>query len=93
MAWPFPDAQHGSDACVVRYERDQACLGPWRGEERKVAIMLLVVPVAVFVWMVWPPETREGATRASANIIVGRHRTLPDYTILLDAFTAQAAER
>lgn len=52
MAWPFPDAMHQADACVRRYERDTACLGPWRAEERKVAVLLLVVPVAVFIWMV-----------------------------------------
>lgn len=52
MAWPFPDNKHGSDACVVRFERDTACLGPWRHEEQKIAIMLLVVPVAVFLWKV-----------------------------------------
>lgn len=52
MAYPFPDAQHQSDACMVRFERDTACIDLWRGEERKVAIMLLVVPIAVFVWKV-----------------------------------------
>lgn len=50
MAFPFPDAHHGSDACLVRFERSGACLEPWRQEEQKVAIMLLVVPLAVFVW-------------------------------------------
>lgn len=52
MAWPFPNAQRGADACRVRFERNTACLEPWKAEERKVAIMLLVVPLAVFVWMV-----------------------------------------
>jgi len=52
MAFPFPDASHGSEACVVRYERGTACMDAWREEERKVAIMLLVVPLAVFVWKV-----------------------------------------
>lgn len=52
MAFPLPDQAHGADACVVRYERDQACFEPWREEERKVAIMLLVVPLAVFLWKV-----------------------------------------
>ena len=52
MAFPLPDAGHGVDACVVRYERTAACFEPWRGEERRVAVMLLVVPVAVFAWMV-----------------------------------------
>ena len=52
MAFPFPDARHGADTCEVRYERDIRCLEPWREEERKVAIMLLVIPIAVFVWKV-----------------------------------------
>jgi hypothetical protein len=53
MAWPFQDANHGADACMVRYEeRQRACLEPWRNEEQKVAIMLLVVPIAVFLWKV-----------------------------------------
>ena len=52
MAFPFQDAKHGTDACVVRYERDQACFEPWRQEERKVAVMLLIVPLAVFLWKV-----------------------------------------
>ena len=42
-AWPFPDATHDANACMVKYEeRSRACLDPWRDEERKVAIMLLV---------------------------------------------------
>ncbi|EME48649.1 hypothetical protein DOTSEDRAFT_162315 [Dothistroma septosporum NZE10] len=52
MAFPFPDGTHDSDACVGRYERDTACLEPWRSMERKVAIILLVVPVMVFMWQV-----------------------------------------
>jgi hypothetical protein len=52
MAWPFPGNGRDVDACMVRYERTESCLGAWREEERKVAIMLLVVPVAVFVWKV-----------------------------------------
>lgn len=52
MAWPFPQGERGADACVSMTERDTRCLEPWREEERKVAIMLLVVPVAVFLWKV-----------------------------------------
>jgi len=52
MAWPFPDKGHGSEVCAVRFERSGACVEPWKMEERKVAIMLLVVAVAVFVWQV-----------------------------------------
>ena len=52
MAYPLPDATHGTDACVVRYERDRACFEPWRTQQENVAIMLLVVPIAVFAWKV-----------------------------------------
>ena len=53
MAFPFAEnSRHGANACVERYERNEACFEPWRAEERKVAIMLLVVPVAVFLWKV-----------------------------------------
>lgn len=52
MAFPFFDAQHGHDACMVRYERTGSCLEPWRNEEVKVAVMLLLVPLLVFVWKV-----------------------------------------
>jgi len=56
MAWPFPDANHAAEACMVRYEeRSTACMDPWRDEERKVAIMLLIVPVMVFLWKVRLP--------------------------------------
>lgn len=51
MAFPRQDGR-GPDACMVRYERDQACFEPWREEERRVAVMLLVVPIAVFLWKV-----------------------------------------
>jgi len=54
MAWPFPGNGRGADACVVRYaERaDKPCLEDWRDMERKVAIVLLVVPLGVFLWKV-----------------------------------------
>jgi len=52
MAFPFPSQGHGADTCMVRYDRDTACVDAWRNEERKVAIMLLVIPLAVFLWKV-----------------------------------------
>jgi hypothetical protein len=54
MAWPFPDGgkEVGVDACVVRFERERACVEPWRDAERRMAVILLVVPVAVFLWQV-----------------------------------------
>ena len=67
MAWPFPNATRGSDACLLRYEREQACLQPWREEERKVAIMLMVVPIAVFVWQVRTTANQHKPGVADAN--------------------------
>lgn len=54
MAWPFPSAAdgRGSDACLVRYDRTAACLGPWREAERRVAGLLLGVALGVFIWQV-----------------------------------------
>ncbi|KAK3675047.1 hypothetical protein LTR78_004981 [Recurvomyces mirabilis] len=52
MAFPFPGQGRGGNACQVAYGRDRACLDPWRAAEQKVAIMLLVVPLAVFVWKI-----------------------------------------
>ena len=53
MAWPFAESSsHRAEACIVRYERDSRCLEPWRSEERRVALMLLTVPLAVFLWKV-----------------------------------------
>ncbi|KAF2479051.1 hypothetical protein BDY17DRAFT_257635, partial [Neohortaea acidophila] len=52
MSWPFPDANHGANACQMRFQRDNRCLEPWREEERKVAIMLMVVPIGVFIWKI-----------------------------------------
>lgn len=52
MAFPFPDHAHGVDTCMITFDRDRACMEPWKSEERKVAVMLLVVPLAVFLWKV-----------------------------------------
>lgn len=52
MAFPFADRSHGAETCMVRFERNTACVEPWMMEEQKVAIMLLVVPLAVFIWQV-----------------------------------------
>ncbi|CAK4034280.1 hypothetical protein MYCFIDRAFT_148860 [Lecanosticta acicola] len=52
MAFPFQDKTHRADACMVRYERNIACVEPWRTAERRVAIIMLVVPLAVFTWKV-----------------------------------------
>lgn len=52
MAFPFKDKTHGDDWCMVRYERNTTCIEPWRATERRIAIILLVVPLAVFLWKV-----------------------------------------
>jgi hypothetical protein len=55
MAWPFPGAGRGADACVARYDGAgtvSRCLDGLRGEEKKVGWMLMVVPIGVFLWKV-----------------------------------------
>ncbi|KAI7084272.1 hypothetical protein KC356_g6905 [Hortaea werneckii] len=50
MAWPFPEKAHPeADRCLVRFDRSQACIGPWRAEEQRVAVMLMIVPIAILV--------------------------------------------
>ena len=49
MAYPF---KSDANTCSVNYSRDTPCLGPWRGKERDVGIILMVVVVGVFVWKV-----------------------------------------
>ncbi|TKX24087.1 putative integral membrane protein-1 [Elsinoe australis] len=50
MAWPFDSP----DACQLNYrsERASGCLNGWRGEERTVGALMLVVAIGTFVWMV-----------------------------------------
>ncbi|KAI7299862.1 hypothetical protein KC340_g13600 [Hortaea werneckii] len=56
MAWPFPDKAHPeADRCMVRFDRSRACIEPWRAEEQRVAIMLMIVPIAVFLWKASSP--------------------------------------
>ena len=93
MAFPFPDANHGSDACVVRYERDTACIDPWRDEERKVAIMLLIVPLAVFLWKVRLGIHLRIYNICNANPRLDRHRVDPVLAIIMAAFSFQTAKR
>lgn len=52
MAWPFDSP----DACQLNYrsERASGCLSGWRGEERTVGALMLVVAIGTFVWMVSP---------------------------------------
>ncbi|KAI9820617.1 MAG: hypothetical protein M1827_004986 [Pycnora praestabilis] len=49
-AYPFPKKGVGNDACVKAFPgRIQSCFGPWRGEERAGAGLLLSVAIVVFV--------------------------------------------
>ncbi|PNS16950.1 hypothetical protein CAC42_4914 [Sphaceloma murrayae] len=54
MAWPFPDRDHGADACQTLYkgQRTSGCLEGWRGEERTASALMLVVAIGTFLWMV-----------------------------------------
>jgi hypothetical protein len=49
MAFPFPQGHQGAQTCVVRYDRHASCMEPWAIMERKVAVMLLLVPMGVFL--------------------------------------------
>ncbi|KAF2190802.1 hypothetical protein K469DRAFT_657411 [Zopfia rhizophila CBS 207.26] len=49
-AWPFQDRDHGVDACEKAFGRTSGCFGPWRGEEQRVAGLLMGVVGLVFVW-------------------------------------------
>lgn len=70
MAWPFPEKAHTeANRCVVRFDRSRACIEPWRAEEQRVAIMLMIVPIAVFLWKASSPFRRARIARSSANTV------------------------
>ncbi|KAF2839692.1 hypothetical protein M501DRAFT_1015786 [Patellaria atrata CBS 101060] len=50
MAYPFPGKGHPKSTCSEMYGRNRSCLGSWRGEEKKVAGLVVLVIVGVFVW-------------------------------------------
>jgi len=53
MAWPFPDRSHNAHACEATYTgRSNGCLVAWRGEEKKIAGLLITVVGMVFIWQV-----------------------------------------
>ncbi|SLM41350.1 Tetraspanin, EC2 domain [Lasallia pustulata] len=35
-AWPFPDHEHGANACMMAFHRTKGCLASWRREEQMV---------------------------------------------------------
>ena len=52
MAWPFADKNHRADACELDFGRDQGCLDAWKGEERRLAGILMAVVGLVSLWQV-----------------------------------------
>lgn len=54
-AWPFPDHDHGADACVVAFERAKSCLQSWRREERMVLAGMIVIGAVSLVGKVGGP--------------------------------------
>ncbi|KAI4128320.1 MAG: hypothetical protein LQ347_004224 [Umbilicaria vellea] len=62
-AWPFPDREHGADACVLAFNRAKSCLTSWKKEERTVlAVMITVGAVSLvgklllFLLVRWRPQ-------------------------------------
>jgi hypothetical protein len=52
MAWPFPDKEHKVTACETTFGHSNGCFGPWKGEEQRVAGILMAVVGLVFIWQV-----------------------------------------
>ncbi|EON67738.1 hypothetical protein W97_06992 [Coniosporium apollinis CBS 100218] len=50
MAWPFQDKTHVKSPCAESFDRQQSCFPAWRAEEQKVAGLLLLVSILVFLW-------------------------------------------
>jgi len=97
MAFPRPDRTHGADACMVRYERSTACMEPWRREEQKVAIMLLVVPLAVFIWKVNAHSRTTHSRQVQSSLMLyipaDRHNPRPILNLVLAAVRHPLAPR
>lgn len=51
-AFPFPSKNIGVDACSKTFGRTKSCFNDWRGEEKKVAGLGLVVVFGVVLWEV-----------------------------------------
>lgn len=51
-AWPFPGGNNRADACEKHLHYPQGCFKPWRGEEQKVAGLMITVVGLVFLWQV-----------------------------------------
>ncbi|CAI6253273.1 unnamed protein product [Periconia digitata] len=50
MSWPFPDKTHDATACEKTFGHSNGCFEPWKGQERRVAGILMAVVGLVFVW-------------------------------------------
>ena len=48
-AWPFQDKNHGIDACVKMFGRQESCFGEWRRDEQVAAGLMLLVAVLTFL--------------------------------------------
>ena len=52
QAWPFPDKSHNIYACENAFGRKNGCLEAWKGEEKRIAGILMGMVALVFVWQV-----------------------------------------
>ncbi|PVI07151.1 hypothetical protein DM02DRAFT_714643 [Periconia macrospinosa] len=71
MAWPFPDKTHKPTACEEAFGHTNGCFEPWKGEEQRIAGVLMAVVGLVFVWqfaIIVVPTKRESWL----------HRVVPD---------------
>ena len=48
-AWPFPDHEHGANACMVAFDRAKSCLASWRREERMILGGMIAIGVVSLV--------------------------------------------
>ncbi|KAK5169970.1 hypothetical protein LTR04_005424 [Oleoguttula sp. CCFEE 6159] len=69
-AFPFPDKEHGNDACVKAYGWQKSCLESWRAEERTVATLLILVPLLVFLWKVNQIQVSEQVTMLTTHKMI-----------------------
>jgi hypothetical protein len=52
MAWPFPDKTHDARSCETMFGHSNGCLGAWKGEEQRMAGLLMGMVGLVFIWQV-----------------------------------------
>lgn len=82
-AWPFPDKNHKSDACIKLFNRQRSCLGDWRQDEQIYAGLLLFVALMTFTMKVRHPFLRgldcRGAIRCSSVVLI--HVQIANYRV------------